>query len=61
MDVLQSNPDEIKEHCRGVTHKNADPIKQTRSILIYQLSGGGEDALKKVTRPRTAQSSFSLC
>lgn len=60
MDVLQSNPDEIKEHCRGVTHKNADAIKQTRSILIYQLSGGGEDALK-VTRPRTAQSSFSLC
>lgn len=59
MDVLQSNPDEIKEHCRGVTLKNADAIKQTRSI--YQLSGGGEDALKKVTRPRTAQSSFSLC
>lgn len=61
MDVLQSNPDEIKEHCRGVTHKNADAIQQTRSILIYQLSDGGEHALKKVTRPRTAQSFFSLC
>ena len=62
MDMLQPNPDEIKEHCREATHKSADAIKQTRSILIYQQSGEGEDALKsKVTRNRTAQSSFSLC
>ena len=49
---------EIKKHCRGVTHKkNADAIKQSRSILPFQQSGGGDDVLKsKVTRPKVIHS-----